>query len=208
SVVPTATFGSLSVNNPAGSTVNFLGQLSTTAPLPVVLTAFTATPAAGGRAIHLAWATASEVNNARFEAERSFDGVYFSTLRTVAAAGSSAAAHTYALTDADLPATARSLYYRLRQVDTDGTASYSPVRVVAIGLASPLVLFPNPAGATTTLAGAGPGAVVRVLDALGQVVATATTDATGTATLALPATLPGGVYLVRAGTQVARLAVP
>ncbi|MGI4872658.1 MAG: hypothetical protein ACRYFX_15970 [Janthinobacterium lividum] len=212
SVVPTATFGSLSVNNPAGSTVNFLGQLAVStqraaAPLPVVLTAFTATPVTGGWAVRVAWATASETNSARFEVERSSDGVSFAAFRTVAAAGSSPTSHSYILIDAALPAGARLLYYRLRQVDVDGTPSYSSVRVVAVGLASPVVLFPNPARAATTLAGAEPGAVMQVLDALGHLVAMATADATGTARLPLPAGLAPGVYVVRAGGQVARLAV-
>jgi hypothetical protein len=206
-VVPKATFGSFSVDNPSGSTVNFLGQLSAAAPLPVVLTAFTATLAAGGRAVRLEWATASETNNAHFEAERSFDGISFAAFRTMAAAGSSPTPHTYALTDAALPASVQQLYYRLRQVDVDGTASYSPVRVVVVDLASPLVLFPNPAGASTTLAGAGPGALVQVLDALGHLAATATADATGTAHLPLPTGLAPGLYVVRAGGQTARLAV-
>ncbi|RZK29331.1 MAG: T9SS type A sorting domain-containing protein, partial [Hymenobacter sp.] len=206
-VVPRATFGSFSVDNPTGSTVNFLGQLSAATPLPVVLTAFTATPAAGGRAVRLEWATASETTSARFEAERSIDGVSFAAFRTVAAAGSSPAPHTYALTDAILPGNVQQLYYRLRQVDVDGTASYSLVRVVVVGLASPLILFPNPAGAVTTLVGAGPGAMVQVFDALGHLAATATADATGMAYLPLPAGLAPGMYVVRAGGQVARLAV-
>jgi hypothetical protein len=46
---------------------------------------------------------------------------------------------------------------------------------------------------------------VQVLDALGRCVATATADAGGTAALALPAGLPGGVYVVRAGAQALRL---
>jgi hypothetical protein len=206
-VVPQATFGSFSVDNPAGSTVNFLGQLSTAAPLPVVLAAFTATPAADSRTVRVEWTTASEANSARFEAERSVDGLSFTAFRTVVAGGSSPGQHTYTLTDAALPAGARRLYYRLRQVDVDGTASYSPVRVVAVDRASPLVLFPNPTRAATTLAGAEPGAVVRVVDPLGRLAATATVDATGTARLLLPAGLALGVYMVRASGQVARLAI-
>jgi hypothetical protein len=207
-VVPAATFGSLSVNNPAGNTVNFLGQLAPAAPLPVVLTAFSAVPAAGGRAVRLTWGTASEAHSARFEVERSPDGEYFTPLGTVAATGSSSGMHAYAYPDVALPSGASLLYYRLRQVDLDGTASYSPVRVVQLAVSSALILFPNPAQEATTLAGAEPGVAAYVLDALGRVVATATADATGTATLSLPATLPGGVYVVRAGAQAARLAVP
>jgi hypothetical protein len=207
-VVPTATFGSLSVNNPAGSTVNFLGQLAAAAPLPVVLTAFSAAPAAGGQAVRLTWGTASEAHSAHFAVERSTDGAHFMPLGTVAAAGSSSVVHTYAFPDEALPRGASLLYYRLRQVDLDGTASYSSVRVVQRALSSPLVLFPNPAQEATTLAGAAPGAAVHVLDALGRVVVTATADAMGIAPLALPATLSGGVYVVQAGKQTARLAIP
>ena len=206
-VVPAASFGTLSVTNPAGSTVNFLGQLATEAPLPVVLTAFSAAPATGGRTVYLAWSTASEAHSVYFEVQRSPDGEVFTPLGTVAAAGSSNTTRSYSFPDDALPSGAPLLYYRLRQVDADGTASYSPVRVVTTALSSPLVLFPNPTRTATTLAGAGPGTTIHVLDALGRVVATATADAAGTATLALPAALPSGVYLVRAGTKAARLAV-
>jgi len=82
-----------------------------------------------------------------------------------------------------------------------------PVRAVAPGPGAGLRLFPNPATAGTTLGGAMPGARVQVLDALGRLVLTGTTDAAGTAALPLPAGLPAGVYVVRAGPQAARLVV-
>ena len=49
--------------------------------------------------------------------------------------------------------------------------------------------------------------MVTVFDALGRLVTSAPADATGTAALALPAGLPTGVYVVRAGTQALRLTV-
>jgi hypothetical protein len=57
--------------------------------------------------------------------------------------------------------------YAMRQVDTDGTASYSPVRTVAVA-AGPavLALFPNPTDHVTTLTGARPGTAVTVFDAV------------------------------------------
>ncbi|MDO7873514.1 right-handed parallel beta-helix repeat-containing protein [Hymenobacter sp. ASUV-10] len=177
-------------------------------PLPVELMAFTAT-AAGPAAVRLAWATASERNSARFEVERSTDGRHFGRIGTVAAAGRSSSARTYELPDPNPPVHQSTLYYRLRLVDADGTFSYSPVRAVARpGAATGLRMFPNPATTgATTLTGAAPGTVVTVLDALGRPVATATADAAGTATLALPAGQPAGVYVVRAGRQVLRLVV-
>jgi hypothetical protein len=196
----------LAVANRGSNTVSVLRQVSNDTVLPVLLTSFTATAGASGP-VRLAWATASEVNSQAFEVERSLDGVAFSKVGQVAAAGTTTTARTYALLDAQLPTVASQLYYRLRQVDQDGTAHYSPVRAVALAAASTgLSLYPNPAqGGAATLLGAAPGTVVTVFDAVGRAVATAPADASGTA--ALPGGLPAGVYVVRAGQQALRLTV-
>ncbi|MFD1873725.1 T9SS type A sorting domain-containing protein [Hymenobacter bucti] len=120
-------------------------------PLPVVLTSFSAV--ARGADAALSWATASEANNAYFSVERSFDGQQFASIGRVAGQGSTTATHTYSFLDAQpLPAGGTS-YYRLRQVDTDGTGTYSPVRTVALaGPAASPALYPSPATtATVTL---------------------------------------------------------
>jgi len=206
SAAPPTTFGNITFGNNANAAINFLAGLTDagpSAPLPVVLVAFAAT-AEGPAAVRLTWATASERNSRSFEVERSADGVAFAAIGTVAAAGTTATARTYALRDAALPAGAAVLYYRLRQLDLDGTAHYSPVRSVAV--AGGLSLYPNPAlGGAATLSGAAPGTAVQVLDALGRVAATAPADANGTATL--PAGLAPGVYVVRAGSAALRLTV-
>ena len=190
-----------------GAYSNAQGQAT---PLPVELSAFTAT-AEGPAAVRLAWATASEKNSAAFEVERSLDGAAFARLATVAAAGTSSAPRSYGFMDYQLPARLPTLYYRLKQVDADGTVAYSPVRTVALaGKAANagLALFPNPARpGAATLTGAAPGTAVTVCDTLGRSVASATADASGTAVLALPAGLPTGVYAVRAGAQAVRLTV-
>jgi hypothetical protein len=151
---------------------------SLAAPLPVKLVEFTAQATTGGRSARLAWTTASEVNNAYFDVERSFDGATYAPLGRVAGQGSQATATTYAFVDQGLGTQPAGLvYYRLRQVDFDGTATYSPVRpvylsaadVAAAGQAS---LYPNPAQASTTLdLSALPAAAsyqVQVLDATGR----------------------------------------
>ncbi|RZK63285.1 MAG: T9SS type A sorting domain-containing protein, partial [Hymenobacter sp.] len=122
-------------------------------PLPVVLTDFTA-QAVQNRDARLNWATASEKNNDHFEVERSFDGTSFVQIGQVAGHGTLATASAYTLTDAGVAAKATGpVYYRLRQVDLDGTATYSPVRTVRFADAAPavLTLYPNPAQASTTL---------------------------------------------------------
>ncbi|MGI4875559.1 MAG: glycine-rich protein [Janthinobacterium lividum] len=197
-----ATTGPVSVASAALAAYN--GPVFTVVgPLPVQLVAFTAT-ASGPATVALAWATASETNSARFEVQRSADGVAWATLGTVAAAGSSLSLHTYGYLDAAAPAGLG--YYRLRQVDQDGTSAYSPVRVVTLGGGASLALYPNPApGGAALLTGAVPGQAVRVLDALGRVVATATADAGGTALVG--AGLAPGVYTVRSEAATVRLAV-
>jgi hypothetical protein len=122
-------------------------------PLPVALTAFTA-QAQGADGL-LRWTTASELHNDYFVLESAADGVHFQPLGRVAGHGTSAQAHTYQLIDADLGryATAQ-VHYRLRQVDTNGAATYSPVRVLAVPLAPGLLVqaYPNPAAAGAAIA--------------------------------------------------------
>jgi len=179
---------------------------NTSTPLPVQLASFTAT-AAGPATVQLAWATASEVNSSYFAVERSLDGRVFTQVGQVAAAGTSTLARTYGLTDAALPASRGLLYYRLRQVDVDGTATYSPSRPVALRGASRLSVFPNPASAQLTVAGTAAYAAIEIYNVTGQLLHRTAADAAGVRQVALPAGLPAGVYLVRSGTLVQRFSV-
>lgn len=172
---------------------------ATANPLPVQLTAFTATRQPGGP-VTLAWATASEVNSARFELERSTDGRAFALLATVAAQGYSTSPRTYATRDAAAPAGA--LYYRLRQVDLNGTAAYSPVAVVAGSQPSDLLLAPNPAHDLLHLTAALP-TTYTVRSVLGQALLSGTM-ASGPATV-LVAGLPAGVYFLELRTATDRM---
>jgi uncharacterized repeat protein (TIGR01451 family) len=155
--------------------------MAASSPLPVVLTDFTA-QAVQNRDALLTWSTASEKNNDHFEVERSFDGSSFAQIGSVAGHGTTSAASTYTLTDASVAAKANGpVYYRLRQVDLDGTATYSPVRSVSFpNEAAPvaLSLFPNPAQASTQLdlrqLPATGTYQVLLLDATGRTVRTAT----------------------------------
>jgi hypothetical protein len=156
-----------------------------------------------GATVACAWATASEARNSHFVVERSLDGASFAALGTVAGQGTSAAAHTYTFVDAQ-PA-AGAAYYRLRQVDTDGTASYSPVMVVQSGeVAAPskIVAVPNPStgqfALLTNLPASGQlrGTVVNML---GQSVLVLNEQLpAGAARLPLDLSAqPAGVYLVQ-----------
>ncbi|MGI4762136.1 MAG: hypothetical protein ACRYF0_15620 [Janthinobacterium lividum] len=173
-------------------------------PLPVVLTAFDAK--AVGADARLSWTTASEQNNDYFGVERSFDGYTFAPVGRVAGHGTSLIASAYAYTDAAVAGQATGLvYYRLRQVDLDGIATYSPVRTVSFageGLVAGLGLYPNPAAPTDAavtldLRTLPQGAYeVSLVSALGSTVAHYAGQGGQSQSLTLPAALASGPYLV------------
>ncbi|MBT9393824.1 T9SS type A sorting domain-containing protein [Hymenobacter sp. NST-14] len=122
-------------------------------PLPVTLTGFEAQLSGRTDAL-LTWETAAELNNDHFEVERSLDGRTFGIITRVAGRGTTNQATRYAHTDAGVGARSTGLvYYRLRQVDRDGTATYSGIRTVTFrpDVTADITLYPNPATALTRL---------------------------------------------------------
>lgn len=175
-----------------GQDIEVYEAYSTTAPLPVTLTAFQgkATPAG----VALAWETASERNSAYFEVERADSlASSFRALGRVASAGTTTLARTYQFVDARPLALG---YYRLRQVDLDGTATFSPVVAVKAQLPSAgLAAYPSPAATTLTVTGAvGPALEIR--DQLGLLVQRVATTASPWQQLTV-SSLPSGTYFVR-----------
>ncbi len=98
------------------------------APLPVEMTYFTAR--ADEQHSLLEWATASEENNSHFEVEHGTDGIRFSSIGLVDGNGYSAVVHNYQFIHRT-PQFGTN-YYRLKQVDFDGTESYSDIKNVSI----------------------------------------------------------------------------
>jgi hypothetical protein len=101
-----------------------------------------------GNDVQLNWRTSSEVNNAGFHIERSEDGRNFSPIAWVDGSGSTTESKDYYYDDKDLR-TGKTYYYRLRQVDIDGTFELSPVISTTLFGNGPVVgeFFPNPAAA-------------------------------------------------------------
>ncbi|MBC8085507.1 MAG: T9SS type A sorting domain-containing protein [Hymenobacter sp.] len=168
-------------------------------PLPVTLAGFTAARHPEG--VRLYWTTATERNNARFEVQRSATGLGggFTTVTTTAGRGQSNRAQQYSAFDPQpLPGLG---YYRLRQVDFDGTAALSPVVTVAAG--KELALYPNPARTELHLVAPTVNARYRVLNGLGRVVLEGAAP-TGTATLNLTR-LSAGLYQLEVTSAAGRL---
>jgi hypothetical protein len=185
-----------------------LGPLQVTSPivpLPVVLISFGVSRAAGATAAEVAWATASEQHSARFVVERATDPqAGFRAIGQVAAAGTSSATHQYSLRDAAAP-TGIILYYRLRQIDLDGSEQLSPVAVLAAAAATGaegFSLYPKPAvGSTVSLSLASPvaaGTTVAIYSSVGRLLSQQPVQGGGQeqpATLST-AELPLGIYQV------------
>jgi len=180
-----------------GTTTQSLRYDRNAQPLPVQLLTFAARRTSAAT-VSLSWTTANELHNAGFGIEKSRDGSTFERVGFVAGNCTSPLAHTYSLVVSEHAAT----YYRLAQTDLRGTITYSPVRWVS-GAAGVLTLYPNPTAGAATLGGTAAGAAVQVLNSLGQLVATATADASGNT----PLSLPTGLYLVQAEGQTLRLSV-
>jgi hypothetical protein len=148
----------------------------------------------------LNWRSLAETNNKGFEIQRSADGRTFQPagfVFTKAKAGNSSEPLSYSYSD---PLRISDVaYYRLRQVDMDGTASFSNiVRLVndAAGTFDFMVM-PNPAGNSVTLRVSNykPGAVISICDITGKTIQTV--PVTQTETLVDVSELAAGVYLVR-----------
>ncbi len=192
-----------------GNTSEFsalIAVLNNNTPLPVELSEFTA-KALNNADARLDWRTASEKNNDHFDVERSLNGTDFVQIGQVRGQGMSSTPTAYALTDAGIgPKAQKLVYYRLKQVDTDGTATYSPVRTVTFtktATAASIGLWPNPATGSTlldlSLMPTG-SYEMNVLDATGRVVLRAVREASQPQALDL-STLASGFYLVRVSGQ-------
>ncbi|RZK60845.1 MAG: hypothetical protein EOO59_06510, partial [Hymenobacter sp.] len=146
------------------------GHPAGVSPLPVVLADFGGQRV--GAAVQLSWHTASEQHSLGFAVQRQTTAD-FETIGWVASAGDSARQHSYAFRDAAAPAT--GAYYRLRQLDQGGAATYSPVVAIgatAVAEARLLPALPQPAHDLLHVRVAGPEANVtlQLLDGLGRVV--------------------------------------
>lgn len=156
--------------------------------IPVGLLSFKA--AKSDNANILTWETASEVNNKGFEVEKSSDGLHFEKMGFVAGNNK---ASTYQFAD-NTPLSMS--YYRLRQIDNNGTFEYSKiVSIDSKGAKSKFTAYPNPVSKTITIANTE-GGNFQIFDLLGQQVL-----AGKTAQQIDVSTLPQGTYILKVGAE-------
>lgn len=117
------------------------------------------------------WITENERNTSHFEIERSKNGITFSKIGEVTARNSTGR-HTYAFEDAQ-PLKGLN-YYRLKQVDQNGSFKYSVIVKVFFGDAgmNELKLFPQPvqSNLNVVFGGSGSAVFIQVYDASGKMV--------------------------------------
>ena len=112
-------------------------------PLPVSILNFTGV--IKNNQAYLSWSTATETNNKGFEIERSKDGQTYTSIGFVNGGGNSNQIKNYSYVDVTLKDIGVSTsYYRLKQVDMDGKATYSKVLPLSLKEILNWKLYPNP----------------------------------------------------------------
>lgn len=170
--------------------------------LPVELLSFNAEQE--GRKVVARWSTATEAGSDRFELKRAFEDGEERTVAIVHAAGHSSQQTSYSVTDE--PEGYGTWYYRLVQVDQDGSINDLGTRVVQYEPGDELEPWPNPA-TTELFVAAHEAAVVELLDATGRTVLS--TNANGPLVRMDLGWIPSGNYLVRTapGAEPKRIVV-
>lgn len=112
-------------------------------PLPISLVSFSASISQKGTVV-IKWQTTSEINASHFNVQRSYNGSDFSTVAQVTAVGNSSTTNNY--TCSDNYSNATFMYYRLQNVDKNGSNTYSNiVKIDANNIYTNKVTgYPNP----------------------------------------------------------------
>ncbi|WP_426490977.1 choice-of-anchor D domain-containing protein [Hymenobacter sp. 102] len=169
-------------------------------PLPVTLVSFSAK--VKGNQVALNWVTASELNNKHFEVQRSRDGRTFETILVREGKGTTSTSSTYAELDSK-PLNGVS-YYRLKQVDTDGSSSFSSTVTVNFLSSGDVTMYPNPVEdlLTVDMGGSAAGVSAVITDMTGRVIST---QRIGNDSKLNMTSLQPGTYMVTVGSGEAKV---
>lgn len=169
-------------------------------PLPVTLVSFSAK--VKNNQVALTWETAAELNNKQFEVQRSRDGRSFETVLTREGKGTTSSRTIY--NEVDKKPLNGVSYYRLKQVDLDGSSSFSSLVAVSFLNSGDVTMYPNPVEdqLTIELGGSSEGVTAIITDMTGRVIST---QRLGTDSKLNMSTLQTGTYLVTVGEGTAKV---
>jgi hypothetical protein len=185
-----------------------LGVTATLAQLtdivPIEMLSFTGS--VSNSEVQLLWSTATELNNRGFEIERSVNNQNnFITIGFVDGKGNSTEINYYSFNDIPTLSGINQIYYRLKQIDFDGTVSYSDVVSVTYDVPAEFVLnqnYPNPFNPSTTINFYVPKesfVSIKVYDFLGNEIAILVNEVKSTGSydfLFEASNLPSGTYFL------------
>lgn len=135
---------------------------------PVELVSFNAL--VNGNGINLSWQTATELNNSGFEIQRKSENTEWNKIGYVQGAGTTTEVQSYNFIDTY--SGEGTVSYRLKQIDFDGTSTYS--KVVNVDLSAPTDFklnqnYPNPFNPNTTISFTIPNATQVSLSIYNQI---------------------------------------
>ena len=114
------------------------------------------------------WTTASEENNAYFEVQRAGADMRFETIASLEGQVNSTVLNTYQY--ADITPFEGMNYYRLVQVDLDGTTTVLPTRALDFTSQDKIICYPNPASDVLNIQGVQKGATYTLRNVTGVLV--------------------------------------
>lgn len=186
-----------------GQGVSGLLDLVPGSPLPVEWISFT------GRKINssiiLDWKTETEINNKHFEIERSTNQTAFTRIGIVSASGNTTGSTSYQFID-HYPANGNN-FYRIKQVDQDGSFEYSKIIKLSMDANALIALYPNPVKGMLKmdLPQANDFHSIELYDATGKLVARKNLDKGSIHEEIDMQHLPGGWYIIQLnGSQIIR----
>lgn len=115
--------------------------------LPITLISFDAEKI--GKKVMLQWKTVEIIDVQQYQVQHSTDGIHFYTINSVAATGNSAI-NSYSFVHENVQW--GNQYYRLKIINRNTATQYSTVKLIAFNMDDNVVLYPNPANTSITIA--------------------------------------------------------
>lgn len=138
--------------DPISAQIGLDNITAATLPIPVELSSFRANPS--GNTIDLRWRTESELNNFGFEIQRKVNQLDWQNIGWVNGAGTTTSPKSYSFTDDISNIESTEFYYRLKQIDLNGSFTYSSEIFMKISEPNSFELyqnFPNPFNPSTKI---------------------------------------------------------
>lgn len=202
---PSFTLRGNAVNGNSSTSGDNAGYIETSQGLPVEFASFALRK--NGSNVDVSWSTASEINNDRFVIQRSTDNVMYTNIATIDGNDNSLVINEYQYRDESAPN--RTLYYRILQLDYDGSKDYSSTRVLDnTNQSNRWIAYPNPIDLNTTCIVNldNVSADLRLMDHTGKVISIYR-EGSYQGSIDIDDNLTSGMYYLTDGNQTVSISV-